>query len=322
MFNRLALAAAMWLTATGMSVAAQDEAFPARPVRLVVPSSPGGGLDFTARVVGTRLATKWQQQVIVDNRAGAAGIIGTDIVAKATPGGYTLVLVSAEFTAMPFLYAKLPYGTADFAPITMLSISPMLLAAHPTVAIKTFKELLATAKEKPKQLTYASSGIGTTGHLAIMILQKMAAVELVHVPFKGAGAAVAGAVAGETQLVTTSTGAGVPFIKAGRLRAIAVTSAKRAAVLPDTPTVAESGVPGYEVNVWFALLAPAKTPKAIINKIHADVREVLKLPELLAQFNTASMEPGGMPPAEFENILKAETKRMQTVIKEAGIRLD
>ncbi len=133
---------------------------------------------------------------------------------------------------------------------------------------------------------------------------------------------MAGAVAGETQLVTTSTGAGVPFIKAGRLRAIAVTSAKRAAVLPDTLTVAESGVPGYEVNVWFALLAPAKTPKAIINKIHADVREVLKLPEVLAQFNTASMEPGGMPPAEFENILKAEAKRMQTVIKEAGIRLD
>jgi tripartite-type tricarboxylate transporter receptor subunit TctC len=322
MFNRLALAAAMWLTATGTSVAAQDEAFPARPVRLVVPSSPGGGLDFTARVVGTRLATKWQQQVIVDNRAGAAGIIGTDIVAKATPGGYTLVLVSAEFTAMPFLYAKLPYGTADFAPITMVSISPMLLAAHPTVAIKTFKELLATAKEKPKQLTYASSGIGTTGHLAIMILQKMAAVELVHVPFKGAGAAVAGAVAGETQLVTTSTGAGVPFIKAGRLRPLVVTSAKRATVLPDTPTVAESGVPGYEVNVWFGLLAPAKTPKAVINKIHADVREVLKLPEVLAQFNTASMEPGGMPPAEFENILKAEATRMQTVIKEAGIRLD
>ncbi len=322
MFNQLALAAAMWLTATGTSVAAQNEVFPARPVRLVVPSSPGGGLDFTARVVGAHLATKWQQQIIVDNRAGAAGIIGTDIVAKATPGGYVLVLVAAEFTAMPYLYAKLPYNMADFAPITMVSISPMLLAAHPTVAIKTFKELLATAKEKPKQLTYASSGIGTTGHLAIMILEKMAGVELLHVPFKGAGAAVAGAVAGETQLVMTSTGAGVPFIKAGRLRPIVVTSAKRAAALPDTPTVAESGVPDYEVNVWFGLLAPAKTSKAIINKIHADVREVLKLPELLAQFKTAGMEPGGMPPAEFENILQAQAKRVQTVIREAGIRLD
>ena len=191
MFERLLLLIAMLAGFSGASTGAQQETYPARPVRLVVPSTPGGGLDFSARVVGARLSTKWQQQVIVDNRPGAAGIIGTDIAAKAAPNGYTLVLVSAEFAAMPFLYEKLPYATSDFAPITLLVSLPFVVAAHPSVPVKTFKELLAAAKEKPKQFTYASSGVGTTSHLGVMILEKMTGVTLQHVPFKGAGAAVA-----------------------------------------------------------------------------------------------------------------------------------
>jgi tripartite-type tricarboxylate transporter receptor subunit TctC len=310
------------LTASGTTLAAQAERYPARPVRLVVPSTPGGGLDFAGRILATRLGANWQQQVIVDNRSGAAGIIGMEIVARATPDGYTLVLVSSEFAAMPFLYKKLPYRIADFAPITLVVTVPLMLAAHPATPVRTMKDLLAAAKEKPKQVTYASSGLGAAGHFGIMILEKMAGISLQHIPYKGAGAAVAAGVAGETNVVIGSTGAIIPLVKAGRLRPLAVTTATRAAVLPEVPTIAESGVPGYDVIAWFALLAPAGTAKPIIHKIHADVQQVLKLPEVVGQFATAALEPGGMPPAEFERFLSSETKRLETVIKETGLRLD
>lgn len=312
---------ALVLCQSSASLAAQEN-YPVRPVRLIVPSSPGGGLDFSARVLSARLTAKWQQQVLVDNRAGAAGNIGTEIVAKAVPNGYTLVLVASEFAAMPFLYEKLPYSTADFAPVTLVVSSPFVIAAHPTVGIRAFKDLLATAKERPNQLTYAHSGMGGAGHLGIMILEKQSGVQLLGVPFKGAGAAVAGAVGGETQFIMTSIGAGMPTIKSGRLRPIAVTSAKRAAILPDVPTVAESGVPGYSVTVWFGLLAPAKTPKSVVDRIHLDVQEALRLPEVVALLATAGVEPSGMSPVEFEGFLKAEMKSLQAVIKETGIRLD
>jgi tripartite-type tricarboxylate transporter receptor subunit TctC len=322
MLREVVVALSVLLPASGATLAAQVERYPTRPVRLVVPSTPGGGLDFSARTVAARLGANWQHQVIVDNRPGAAGIIGTEIVARATPDGHTLVLVSSEFAAMPFLYKKLPYRTAEFAPITLLVTVPLMLAAHPTVPVRTIKELLAAAKEKPNQLTYASSGLGAAGHFGMMILEKMAGVSLQHVPYKGAGAAVAAAVGGETNVVIGSTGAIIPLIKASRLRALAVTSATRAAVLPEVPTIAESGVPGYDVTAWFALMAPAGTARAIIQKIHADVQQVLKMPEIIGQFATAALEPSGMPPAEFERFLSSETKRLELVIKETGLRLD
>jgi tripartite-type tricarboxylate transporter receptor subunit TctC len=308
-------------TATA-TFAAQGDAYPTRPVRIVVPSSPGGGLDFIGRVIGVRLTTKWGQQVIVDNRAGAGGMIGTDIVAKAQPDGYTLLIASADFAAMPYLYEKLPYDAADLAPITIIGSAPFVLVAHPSASPKTLKELIAAAKDKPGQLAFASSGVGTSSHLAMMLVRSMAGIDMVHVPYKGAGPAAAAAVSGEAPYLITSTGAVVPFIKGNRLRAIAVTSATRAPVLPEVPTIAEAGIPGYELSVWFGMMAPAKTPKTLIDKIYADVAEAIKTPELNAQLQGAGFVPGGMPPAAFEKIIKTDMQKLQKVIKEAGIKAE
>lgn len=320
---RFLFGAAILLAASTPSVAAQVEGYPNRLVRLVVPSSPGGGIDFVARITGPHLTARWQHQVVIDNRAGAGGIIGTDIVAKAAPDGHTLLIVASDFAANPFLYDKLPYATPqDFAPITILGVAPMVLVAHPSVAVKTVKDLLAAAKEKPGQLTCASAGVGSSGHLFVMILRHQVGLDLVHVPYKGAGAAAAAVVSGEVQFLATSTGATVPHIKAGTVRPIAIASSKRVSILPDLPTFAESGVPGYEVAIWFALMAPGKTPKAVIDKIYADVLEVLKVPEYAAQMKAAGYELGGMAPAEFARYINSEMKKLQVAIKEAGIRVE
>jgi tripartite-type tricarboxylate transporter receptor subunit TctC len=322
--NRLVLTVALLASTASVSLAAQEAAtYPVRPVRIVVPSTPGGGIDFIGRVVGARLTPKWQQQIVVDNRSGAGGIIGTEIVAKAAPDGYTLLVTSADFAAMPFLYDKLPYNTPDdFAPVTVVGSAPYVLVAHPTSPIKTVKELIAAAKEKPDTITYGSSGVGTTSHLATMLLVSATGIKLVHVPYKGAGAATAAVVAGEVPLLITSSGAVVSFVKAGRLRPIAVTTAKRAAIMPDVPTIAQSGVPGFDLSGWFGVLAPAKTPKPIVDKIQSDIADLLKNPEAAAQLQNAGFDLGGMPPAEFTNIIKSDMKRLQTVIRENGIKAE
>ena len=319
---RFLLGAAVLLTASALSIAAQNEGYPRRVVRLVVPSTPGGGIDIVARITGSRLTARWQHQVVVDNRAGASGIIGTDIVAKAAPDGHTLLTVASDFSVNPFLYDKLPYATPqDFAPITILGMAPMVLAAHPSVAAKTVKDVLAAAKEKPGQLTCASAGVGSSGHLFVMMLRHNG-VDLVHVPYKGAGAAVTAVVSGEVQFLATPAPATVPHIKAGTIRPMGVASAKRASTLPDLPTFAELGVPGYEMAVWFGLMAPGKTPKAVIDKIYSDVLEVMKLPEYAAQMKTAGYELGGITPAEFSRYIDSDMKRLQVLIKESGIRME
>ncbi len=313
--------AAILLAAGATSAAAQTERYPNRPVRLVVPSTPTGGLDVLARIISPRLMARWGQQIVVDNRAGAGGIVGTEIVAKAPPDGHTLLIVTTGFASNPFLRDKLPYDTPqNFVPITIIGSAPNVLVAHPSVTIKTVKELITAAKAKPGQFTYASSGVGSGGHLSMALLRRLAGLDLVHVPYKGAGAATAAVVAGEAQFLFTATGASIPHIKSGRIRPIAITSAKRVAVLPDVPTVAESGLPGYEVDGWYGMMAPGKTPKAVIDKIYADVLEVLKIPEVAGQIQATGFEQGGMPPAEFARYIKSEMKKWQIVIKEAGIR--
>lgn len=322
-FNTLFVVAIL-MAAVSPPLFAQAPGYPSRPVRLVVPSSPGGGLDFIARITAARLISRWQQQVVTDNRAGAAGIIGTDIVAKAPPNGYTLLIAASDFMATPFFYDKLPYATPEsFTPITILGIAPFLLVAHPSVGIRTVKDLLAAAKENPGQLAYSSPGVGTTAHLSMMILlHQVGGLDLVHVPYKGAGPAIAAVVSGEVPFLMTSPAILIPHINSGKLRAIAVTSSKRVAILPDLPTVAESGIPGYEATVWIALMAPAETPKPVIDKIYADVLEVLKMPEYAAQMKVAGWEPGGMAPADFSRHIDSEMKKLQAVIKEAGIRVE
>jgi len=316
----VAIVAAAGLSAAALS-AAPPEKYPVRPVRIVVPSTPGGGLDVLARILGPRLTAKWGQQVVIDNRAGAGGIIGTEIVAKSPPDGHTLLIVTTGFVTNAFMHDKLPYRTpGDFDPITIVGSSPNVLVAHPSLAAKSVKELIALARDKPKQLTFGSSGAGSGGHLSMALLQYTARIDLTHVPYKGAGAATAAVVAGEVQLLATATGAALPHVKSGRIRALGVTSAKRTAVLPDVPTVAESGLPGYEVEGWYGVLAPAKMPKALLQRIYADVLEVMRLPEVSAQIQAAGFDVGGLPPGEFAQYIDREVRKWQAVIKAAGIR--
>ena len=320
--SRFSCMVAVFLVATSTSFA-QVGSYPNRPIRLVVPSTPGGGLDVLARITSPRLMTRWGQRIVIDNRSGAGGIIGTDIVAKAAPDGYTLLIVTTGFASNPFLHDKLPYSTpADFAPITILGSAANVLVAHPGVSIKTVKDLIASAKDKRGQLTFASPGVGSGGHLAMALFQRMAGLDLVHVPYKGGGAATAAVITGESQFLFTGAGAAIPHLKSGRMQAIGITSAKRVSALPDVPTVAESGLPGYEVDGWYGVMAPAGTPKALIDKIYGDVLAVLKMREVASQIQANGFEQGGMPPAEFSHAIKAEMNKWQTVIKEAGIRAE
>jgi tripartite-type tricarboxylate transporter receptor subunit TctC len=315
--SHAALGVAMLLLAA--PVTAAD--FPSRPVRIVVPSTPGGALDVLARLLAPRLTARWGQQIVIDNRAGAGGIVGSEIAAKAGADGHTLLLVAAGYTANPFLYSKLPYRTpADFAPVTVLGWAPNVLVVHPQVPARNVKELIALAKDKPGQLNFASSGIGTSGHLCMALLARSAGIELVHVPYKGAGAATAAVVGGQSQALFTATGAVIPQLKAARLRGLAVTSAKRVPSLPEMPTVAEAGVPGYAVDGWYAMLAPANTPRPVITRIHADLAEVLRAPDVAAQVQAAGFEINPIAPAEFARYIDGELKKWQAVIRDAGIK--
>lgn len=302
---------------------AQAEKYPARPVRIVVPSTPGGGLDVMARILAPRLTEKWGAQVVIDNRAGAGGIIGTDVVAKATPDAYTMLLVTTGLSTNPFLINKLPYNTPqDFEPITIVGSTPVVLVAHSSLNVRTVKELLALAKQQPEKLTFGSSGQGSSGHLSMMLMQRVAGIKFIHVPYKGAGAAIAAIVSGEVNLLFTAPGVALAQVKANRLRALAVTSAKRVGILPDVPSVVEVGLAGCVVDGWYGLLAPAGTPKVLIDRIYADVLSVIKQPDVAARLQGAGFEVEGRPPAQFKRYLQEEMTRWGTVIKDAGLRTD
>ncbi|HZN25067.1 MAG TPA: tripartite tricarboxylate transporter substrate binding protein [Burkholderiales bacterium] len=306
-----------------IGLAAHAADFPSRPVRIIVPSTPAGGLDVLARLLAPRLTEKWGQQIVIENRAGAGGIIGTEIAAKATPDGHTLLLVAAGYSANPFLYKSLPYDTPkDFAPITILGFAPNVLVVHPSVGVSSVRELIALAKHKPGTLTYASSGVGTSGHLAMALLERSAGVKMIHVPYKGAGAATAAVVAGETHMLFSATAAVMPHVKSGRIRALAVTSGRRWPSMADVPTMAEAALPGYAVDGWYAMLAPGKTPKAIVNRIYDDVVGILKMPEVASKIQAAGFEVSGIPSAEFSKYIDSELRKWGAVIKEAGIRAE
>ncbi len=312
-----------WSVCTVTQCFAQAAQYPARPVRIVVPSTPGGGLDVMARILAPRLTEKWGAQVVIDNRAGAGGIIGTDVVAKATPDAYTMLLVTTGLSTNPFLINKLPYNTPqDFEPITIVGSTPVVLVAHPSLNVRTVKEMLALAKQQPEKLTFGSSGQGSSGHLSMMLMQRVAGIKFIHVPYKGAGAAIAAIVGGEVNLLFTAPGVALAQVKANRLRALAVTSAKRVSILPEIPSVVEVGLAGCVVDGWYGLLAPAGTPKVLIDRIYADVLSVIKQPEVAARLQGAGFEVDGRPPAQFKQYLQEEMKRWGAVIRDAGLRAD
>jgi tripartite-type tricarboxylate transporter receptor subunit TctC len=296
--------------------------YPSRPLRIVVPQSPGGSTDLTARLVAQRLNEAFKQAAIVDNRPGAGSTSGTEIAARASPDGHTLLVVASSFTINPALYTKLSYDPIrDFAPITQLSRFPNLLAAHPSLPVKNLNDVITLAKAKPGTLNYASAGTGTGTHMSAELLRQMTGIDIVQVPFKGGAPAAIAAMGGQTQLIVGTTVGTLPFVRSGKLRGIAVTSLKRSAAAPDLPAIAET-VPGYDHEPWNGLLAPAKTPPGIIAKINAEVVRALQTPEVKKVFSNEAGEAVGSSPAEFAAMIRSESAKWAKVVKAAGIKVE
>jgi tripartite-type tricarboxylate transporter receptor subunit TctC len=300
------------------------DGYPTKPVRFVITFPAGGPTDTVVRLVGERLTHEWGQPMIIDNRGGAGGIVGTEIVAKAAPDGYSfLVGTAGGMTINPALQPKLPYDPfRDFTPVGMLVLNPQILVAHPSVAAKNVKELVALAKARPGQLNFASAGTGTATHLGLELLKLTTGLEAVHVPYKGGAPATTDLIAGQVQLLWVSIPSVLPHVKGGRLRALAVSTAKRSASAPDVPTVAESGYPGFEYSNWNALFAPAKTAAGIVNKVNASVVKALREPEVAQRLTNQGADPAPGTPEELARYMRADHERWKKVIKAAGIKPD
>jgi tripartite-type tricarboxylate transporter receptor subunit TctC len=297
--------------------------YPTHPIRLVVPQSPGGSTDQVARPLALKLGEALGQPVIVENRAGAGSVIGTDIVAKAAPDGYTLLVVAASFTISPSLYKQLPYDAGrDFAPVTLLSSFPNVLVVHPGLPVASVAELISWLKKNPGKANYSSSGIGTGTHLSMELLKHLTGTDLTHVPYKGGAPSVSALLAGEVQVTLATISTALPHVKTGRLRALAVTSRRRVGALPDVPTLDESGVPGYEYASWIGLLAPAKTPRAIVERLGAEAARAARTPEMKAILALEGAEPVGNSPDEFAAVIRAELERWSKLVAAAGIKAD
>ncbi|MEO8443256.1 MAG: tripartite tricarboxylate transporter substrate binding protein [Betaproteobacteria bacterium] len=316
---------AIALVLAGLSPAPQAAPadFPNKPIRVVVPQPPGASTDLTARLVAQKLAEVLGQPVVVDNRPGAGSIIGTELVAKAVPDGYTLLVVASSITINPSLHPNLSFDPLrDLAPITQLSAFPNMLTVHPTLPVKTVTDLIALAKAQPGRLNYGSSGTGTGTHLSAELFKYMTGITMVHIPFKGGGQAVTALIGGQVQLNFATIPSVLPHVRSGKLRAVAVTTARRSPAVPEIPTIAESGVPGYDHGPWNGMLAPAKTPAAIIARLNTEVAKAMHTAELKTVLNTEGAEPIGNSPQAFGALLREETAKWAKVIKAAGIKAD
>lgn len=317
------LGSALTLTPTAASAQADAGTYPSRPIRVVVPVAPGGANDILARTIGPLLTQAWGQQIIVDNRAGAGGTMGTNLVAKAKPDGYTLVLGSISHIVLAAkLHPDKPYDPQrDLAPITQLVNQPIVVAAHPSFPASNVQQLVALAKSKPGQLAIGSPGIGSAMHLGIELLQHRAGVQVVHVPYKGGGPATIDLVAGQVPALYVGLAPALPHIRSGRIKALAVAGAQRASVLPDVPTVAET-LPGYEVNFWAGVLAPARTPPEIVNRLNAEIVRIINTPEVNKRLQDASFDVIASTPVQFGKTIAADTSRWIPVLRTAGVTLD
>ena len=305
-----------------MAVQAQS-AFPVKTVRVVVPFSAGGGTDLIGRTLAQKLSTVWGQTVLVDNRAGGGTLMGTDLVAKSAPDGHTLLLTANQHTTNPALHAKLPYDTVrDFSGITQIAAAPMVLCVHPLLPARSVVDLIAIAKKQPGQLSYGTSGNGGPQHLAGELFKLMAQVQLIHVPYKGSAPAIIDVMAGQIQLTFGSTFTVLPQIHAGKLRALAVTSAKRSAAMPQLPSLSQSGLTGYEAITWYGVLAPSSTPAPVVVKLNADWVQVIKLPEVGERLAQDGSEAVGSDPASFDAMIKNEIEKARRIVKVSGMRLD
>ncbi len=309
---------------SGHVIAQGAAAYPSKPIRIVVPFAPGGTTDIVARAVGADMSRFMGQPVAIENRAGAGGNLGSDAVAKAAPDGYTLLVGAVSPQAINVtLYPNMPYDVMrDFEHISLLAAVPNLLEVHPSVPVKTVRELIDYARANPGKLAYASSGSGTSIHLSAELFKTMTGVEMLHIPYKGSAPAVADLVGGQVQLMFDNLPSSIQQVKAGKLRAIAVTSARRSPALPDVPTIAESGLPGYEATSWFGMHAPAKTPKEIINKLYATVSRSLRSPEMIERLTSQGADPVGNSPEEFAVFVREEIAKWAKVVKASGAKVE
>ena len=303
---------------------AHAQTWPTKPIRMIIPFPPGGTTDIVGRVAAQKLGEALGQQVVPDNRPGAAGNIGTELVAKAPPDGYTLLAApGSTLTIHPSLYAKLGFDSLrDFAPVTILAAVPNALVVHPSLPVRNVKELIALAKAKPDQLNYASTGAGQSTHLSMELFKTMARVKIVHVPYKGSAPAVTDLLGGHVSLMFDNMPSALPHVKAGKIRALAVSTLKRSPVVPDIPTVAESGLPGFEVSVWFSVLAPAKTPQPIVDRLNQILVKALHTADVRERLSTQGAEAIGNTPAQFTDQMKRDIAKWAKVVKDADIKLD
>lgn len=294
-----------------------------KPIRMIVPFAPGGGTDIIARLIGVELTEAMGQAVVIDNRGGSGGVVGISMVAKADPDGYTMGLCSLGFSYAPALYVKMPYDTEkDLVPIALVATQPFVYTVHPSLAANNMKELIALAKAKPGQIHYGSGGAGGAAHLGTELLRSMTGIDMVHVPYKGTGPALTAMIGGEIQVQLIGVSSVVPHMKSGRLRSLAVSGAKRSAAMPDVPTVAESGVPGYVFDVWYGMLFPAKTPAPIVAKLNSEINRALKSPALVPRFVAAGLDPSGTSSEAFEKLIRSEVSKWRKVVAAANIKVE
>ena len=308
------------LACTTLSCADAADPYPTNPIRLITPAPPGGATDIMARSLAQKLAEALGQQVVVDNRGGGGTIIATQLTARAVADGHTLLLANAAFGTNPALIKDLPYDTLrDFAPVTLVADSPLVFVAHPSLNVSNIKELIAAAKARPGQINYGSSTPGTGGHLSVEMLKWMAGIDLVHIPYKGAGPAVTALLAGEVPLMCTSPLPTLPHIKSGKLKALAMTGRTRSRALPEVPTVAESGLTGFQSSLWYALMAPAGTPTAVMQRLNHETTRIVRLPAVSEQLLAQGADPIGNSPQELAAFLRADIERWKKLVREAKI---
>jgi len=318
----IAFVAALASLAAGLAPAFGASAYPDRPIRLVVPSVPGGGTDISMRIVAPKLAELLEQQIVIDNRGGAAGNIGAEIVAKAPPDGYTLMAVVASHTSNPYLMKRVSYDLdRDFAPVSLIVIVPSLLVSHPSLPANNVKELIAFARARPGQLQFASAGLGSAPHLMMALFNNLAGLDMIHVAYKGAGPALIDIMAGHVPMMVGNILSSLPLVRAGKLRAYGVTTAKRSAAAPELPTIAEGGLKGYDAATWFGLLVPAATPRDIVMKLHATAVRAVQDPAIRQQYSRGGGEPTtSESPEEFREFMRAEGRKWAKVIRDAKIQ--
>ena len=310
--------------ALGMLAAgsASAQLYPTKPVRIIVPFAPGGGSDFIGRFIAQKLTERLGQQFIVDNRPGAGGNLGAELALKSPPDGYTLLLIAGSYTVNPSLY-KLPFDSgSDISPIIQVSQGPFVVAVHPSVPAKTLKEFIDLAKKQPDKFSYASAGQGSVTHLATELFLDMAKIKVVHVPYKGTGPALNDSIAGNVQLIFGSVSTTLQHIKSGRLRGLAVTTSKRISAVPELPTVAEAGVPGYDVILWHGLVGPKGIPKAIVDRLNGEAAQILKSKAMEDLLAADGVTPAGGTPEQFQALIKSDIERWRKVVQQAGVKVD